>query len=170
MVFGAPCMCMRMTSHRDPAAKVMAPSSASALTSFQIVAPAANAALAVPILRVSMEIGRSVRRLSRAITGSVRAISSVSLTGSAPGRVDSPPMSSTSAPAATRRSACSTAASGSKALPPSEKLSGVTLTTPMISGRRRVGSAARSFSVTESRARIRPAPALRRRRGRARGG
>src|SRR5205807_8722650 len=54
---------------------------------------------------------------------------------SAPGRVDSPPTSIRSAPSSRRCSACSTALSASKYKPPSEKESGVTLTTPMINVR-----------------------------------
>ncbi len=53
---------------------------------------------------------------------------------SAPGRLDSPPRSSRSAPSATSASACRTASSASKRRPPSEKLSGVTLTMPITSG------------------------------------
>src|SRR5207302_5389330 len=56
-------------------------------------------------------------------------------TGNDPGRVDSPPTSSRSAPCATRARPWATAASGSKKRPPSEKLSGVTLTMPMKIGR-----------------------------------
>ncbi len=46
----------------------------------------------------------------------------------APGRVDSPPTSSRSAPASASARPCATAASASRKRPPSEKLSGVTLT------------------------------------------
>ena len=56
-------------------------------------------------------------------------------TGSAPGRVDSPPMSTRAAPSASSRRAVSTATPGSTLSPPSEKLSGVTLTTPITDGR-----------------------------------
>ena len=70
---------------------------------------------------------------SRSITGTTRRSSSSSATGSAPGRVDSPPTSRMSAPSAASRSPCSTAASASRNSPPSENESGVTLTTPMIS-------------------------------------
>src|SRR4029077_1649011 len=48
-----------------------------------------------------------------------------------PGRVDSPPMSSNSAPARSISKACSIALCGSRNLPPSEKLSGVTFKTPI---------------------------------------
>ena len=54
--------------------------------------------------------------------------------GSEPGRVDSPPMSRIAAPSAASRRPCSTAATASRNSPPSENESGVTLTTPMITG------------------------------------
>ena len=47
--------------------------------------------------------GRHVSAASRSITGSTRRISSAAGSGSAPGRVDSPPMSMMSAPSATIR-------------------------------------------------------------------
>src|SRR5262249_9126667 len=52
-----------------------------------------------------------------------------------PGRVDSPPTSTQSAPSAKRASPAATAASASANRPPSEKESGVTLTTPITSVR-----------------------------------
>src|SRR5439155_18512330 len=69
-------------------------------------------------------------------------------TGSAPGRVDSPPTSMSAAPCCARRSPCSTAAPTEKNRPPSEKESGVTFTTPMTTGwlRSSVLSAQRSTS------------------------
>jgi len=69
------------------------------------------------------------------ITGITRD-SSISIEiGSAPGRVDSPPMSRMSAPCFSSSIARSIASSGLSVSPPSEKLSGVTLTTPSIKGR-----------------------------------
>ena len=68
-------------------------------------------------------------------TGTTRRSSSASLTGSAPGRVDSPPTSTSDAPSASIRRAASAAASGEAYDPPSEKLSGVTLTIPITAGR-----------------------------------
>src|SRR3954452_6702960 len=73
-----------------------------------------------------------MRPCSRSITGITRSISSRTLTGSAPGRVDSPPMSTMSAPSSF---AWRTAASTSRYIPPSEKESGVTFTTPMTAGK-----------------------------------
>ena len=103
------------------------------------VAPASSAARATATLVVSIE-RRAPGRRARAArsTGTTRRSSSSSATGSAPGRVDSPPTSRMSAPSAASRSPCSTAASASRNSPPSENESGVTFTTPMIStGRRR---------------------------------
>ncbi len=59
---------------------------------------------------------------------------------SAPGRVDSPPTSTTAAPAAAMARPCSTAAAWSSHRPPSEKESGVTLRTPITSGAGRSGT------------------------------
>jgi len=67
-------------------------------------------------------------------TGTTRASSSSTGTGSAPGRVDSPPTSMMSAPSSINARARATAASARSASPPSEKLSGVTLTTPISRG------------------------------------
>ena len=69
------------------------------------------------------------------MTGSTRSSSSATLTGEAPGRVDSPPTSRMSAPAAASSSPRRTARSGDRNSPPSENESGVTLTIPMRRGR-----------------------------------
>src|SRR5665213_949138 len=106
-------------------------------TSLMTSAPCARTARATPLFTVSIEIGTwGCESCSRWSTGSTRASSSSSLTGVAPcGRVDSPPMSSMSAPIAISRRPCAAAAEGEKNLPPSLKLSGVTLMIPMIRGR-----------------------------------
>ena len=72
-------------------------------------------------------------------TGTTRRSSSASSTRVAPGRVDSPPTSTRSAPSATRSRPCLTAAVVSNQRPPSEKESGVTLTTPMTAQRSHSG-------------------------------
>ena len=64
-----------------------------------------------------------------------RAISASGGTGSAPGRVDSPPISRISAPACSMAWPAAIAASASKCRPPSEKLSGVMFRMPITSGR-----------------------------------
>ena len=118
------------------------------VTSFTIEAPASMAARATSAFDVSIEMtiwverspGRSVAKrgwallspVNLSITGITRPISSSAPIGSAPGRVDSPPMSMMSAPSATSSSPCSTAFSGVKYSPPSENESSVTLSTPMI--------------------------------------
>ena len=73
--------------------------------------------------------------VSAAMTGTTRRSSVDSGTRSAPGRVDSPPTSIRSAPSAYIRTACSMAWSSPVYRPPSEKLSGVTLSTPTTTGR-----------------------------------
>ena len=69
------------------------------------------------------------------MTGVMRESSSSRVTGSAPGRVDSPPISKMVAPAAAICRPWAIAASAPKNRPPSEKLSGVTFTIPIIWGR-----------------------------------
>ena len=66
--------------------------------------------------------GRAARTPS--ITGTTRSISSSTGTGAAPGRVDSPPTSTRSAPSSARRAACATAVSRSTNSPPSLNESG----------------------------------------------
>ena len=64
-------------------------------------------------LYVSTEIGAAGKRFAHArIAGTTRAISTSASTGRCPGRVDSPPTSSRSAPAAHCRSACAVGRSG----------------------------------------------------------
>ena len=139
MVFGSPSACIRQTGAPRSAARARLPGSwRSAETSLKRSAPASRAAAATAALRVSIEIGSAKPSArSAAITGAVRAISSASGTGSAPGRVDSPPMSRMSAPASARARAAARAVGSVACSPPSEKLSGVTLRMPMIRGRSR---------------------------------
>src|SRR5437868_6026547 len=75
--------------------------------------------------------GTVVVAARRSTTGTTRRSSSSAGTGAAPGRVDSPPTSRTSAPCSASSIPCATAASGSRKRPPSENESGVTLTIPM---------------------------------------
>ena len=100
------------------------------------------------------------------ITGITRSSSSRSDTASAPGRVDSPPTSSRSAPSNASRRPWLTAASRSRKAPPSENESGVTLSTPMMRNTkpRRPPTPARASPAARARA-----PRRRRRRGRGAG-
>ena len=105
-------------------------------TSLTIVAPASSAAARDRGLRgVDADRTPRRRRRARAPPGRTRRTSSSASTGSAPGRVDSPPTSSTAAPAASQRSSVGDRRVGSRKLPPSEKESGVTFTTPMTARR-----------------------------------
>src|SRR5262245_45715092 len=126
-------MCMR---HRYAPQSATTPASSgsprSAVTSLTSSAPSSSARRATPALDVSMESGTPV---SPSSTGSTRASSSSVLTASAPGRVDSPPTSTSAAPSATRRRPWATALPTDEKSPPSEKLSGVTLRTPITAGR-----------------------------------
>src|SRR6266550_4353587 len=88
-----------------------------------MVAPASSAASATSRLRVSID------------TRTWEARASSTGTSSAPGRVLSPPTSTTSAPSAAKASPWAVAASGSSQRPPSENESGGTFRTPMTSGR-----------------------------------
>ena len=90
------------------------------------------AVVATPAFEVSMEMGAETALAMARTTGTTRASSVSSFTGSCPGRVESPPTSIISAPAATKARAWATAASTSSRSPSPEKLSGVTLTMPMM--------------------------------------
>src|SRR5579872_3591364 len=126
-------MCMRQ--HSTPLEAISPAISGSprrALTSLTICAPAPIAAAATDALEVSIDTRTpSAASARRSSTGSTRASSCRAPTGSAPGRVDSPPTSRMSAPSRASVRQRSSAASGSRCSPPSEKESGVTLTTPM---------------------------------------
>jgi len=74
---------------------------------------------------------RSGELRSARTTGAARRTSSSGGTSVAPGRVDCAPTSMMSAPLRSMSSACATAARVSKYSPPSEKESGVTLSTPI---------------------------------------
>ena len=130
MVAGSPCMCM--AAQATPSSAATAPLAAP--TSLSSVAPAATAARATAALRVSIE--------TRAPLGGERLDHGDDppqllrlATGAAPGRVDSPPTSSQSAPSASRARPWAMAAAWSSNCPPSENESGVTLMTPITSGR-----------------------------------
>ena len=109
-------MCIRQHSAPLSATSpAIAGSALNALTSFTKLAPAPSAASATGALDVSIEIcGRvgfdsstpvCATAASLSITGITLRNSSATETGSAPGRVDSPPMSKMSAPSATSCSA-----------------------------------------------------------------
>ena len=68
---------------------------------------------------------------SASMTGMMRRCSSAAETGSAPGRVDSPPTSMIAAPSVIIRLAWASATSSLSNSPPSEKLSGVTFKIPI---------------------------------------
>ena len=132
---GSPSMCISTTSQPSSAATSGASGvKRRAATSFQSVAPAATAARATAGFMVSMDRAMSLSRRIAVIRGMTRASSSACDTGVAPGRVLSPPMSRISAPSAISRRAWARAESAARNRPPSEKLSGVTLTTPMTRG------------------------------------
>src|SRR5258706_1023057 len=131
MVAGSPCLCISQTAQSLFAMASSAPGAESASMSLIIDAPAASASFITRGRRVSTETGRSE---SDRRTGRIRRSSSSSGTGSAPGRLDSPPMSMMSAPSSASARACAIANLASKKRPPSEKESGVTFTTPMTSG------------------------------------
>src|SRR5215470_2735484 len=107
------------------------------LTSLTTVAPAAKAAWATSVRMVST-LTSTFSRARAVITGITRSSSSSAGIRWAPGRVDSPPTSTRSAPSATSCRPRAMAASAPNHAPPSENESGVTFTTPMI--RHRPGS------------------------------
>src|SRR6516164_5809426 len=107
------------------------------LTSLTRRAPASSAAWATSARIVSTLTG-TFSWASPAITGITRRSSSAAGIRCAPGRVDSPPTSTMSAPCAASCRPRVIAASVPNHSPPSEKESGVTFTTPMT--RQRPGS------------------------------
>src|SRR6266513_5379982 len=127
-------MCIRHTAAPEAATAARAPGDLSAPMSLIIAAPAPMTARITSGLVVSMEMGTG-EALSPSSTG-IRRDSSISAdTPSAPGRLDSAPISMRSAPSSISSLARAIAAAGSRVRPPSEKESGVTLTTPATSGR-----------------------------------
>src|SRR5438445_5898623 len=127
-------MCMRHTPASEAATASSAPGELSALMSLIIAAPAPIAARITSGFVVSTEMGTGQAR-SPSSTGINRDSSCSADTLPAPGRLDSAPTSTRSAPSSTSRCACAIAAPGSRLRPPSENESGVTLTTPATSGR-----------------------------------
>ena len=114
--------------------------------SFKIAAPAPMAISATLAFCVSTEIGIFKCPRNASSTGSKRRSSSAAEMPAEPGRVDSAPTSRMSAPARSMASAPSTARLTLKNFPPSEKLSGVTFSTPIISVRSpRTSARERSF-------------------------
>src|SRR5450759_2524487 len=99
------------------------------LTSFTIRAPTASAASATAARVVSM-LTTAPAPASARTTGSTRRRSSVSSTRAAPGRVDSPPTSTMSAPAASIARPWRTPGAVSWYVSPPENERGVTWSTP----------------------------------------
>jgi len=97
MVAGVPCMCMTMSPAWVLATASIAPGARNAFTSFTTEQPASIAARITAGFIVSMETA-TPSFASASITGITRRSSSSSATGSEPGRVDSPPTSTKSAP------------------------------------------------------------------------
>src|ERR1700687_3896073 len=132
IVAGSPRMCMRISgTPRRCDTSASRGSKRRPETSLIICAPALMAASATWDLRVSTTIGIFSAPRKPSSTGRMRASSVSAAVPVEPGRVDSPPMSSRSAPARSISKACSIALCGSRNLPPSEKLSGVTFRTPI---------------------------------------
>ena len=131
-------MCMSTIPAEVPDTSSSIPIAVAAVTSLTRSAPAASAASATSTLDVSTDRTRpgNLDR-SSVMTGTTRRSSSDASTGSAPGRVDSPPTSMMSTPPATSSSAWRRASSSSKQRLPSEKESGVRLRMPMTTGRGR---------------------------------
>src|ERR1700722_17283423 len=129
MVAGLPFRCM--ATHPPPCRAATGHREAD--TSLISDAPACTAASATTSLVVSIDT--LTWPASASITGITRRSSSAVETGSAPGRVDSPPTSTMSAPSSTISCALMIARSLSNHLPPSENASGGTLMIPITNGR-----------------------------------
>ena len=97
--------------------------------------PSSRAKFATSALVVSIDSGTRTRPPTARSTGRSRASSSATLTGVAPGLVDSAPMSMMSAPAASIACTASMARAGSEARPSAENESDVRLSTPITSVR-----------------------------------
>src|ERR1700686_3873427 len=122
------CMIATGTSHSTTAASS---ASSSPQIELSMSPPARTAARKTSALNVSTEIAAPGARSRTARTTGIRRRSSSSRSiGSCPGRVDSAPMSSMSAPAARCSSACATASS-LRGFPSPENESGVALMMPM---------------------------------------
>src|SRR5580693_1540786 len=117
----------------------MAGSAMPPLTSFTSFAPAVSAASATSARIVSTLTVRPAPA-SSVMTGPTRRSSSSAEVRPAPGLVDSPPTSMMSAPWAASSRPRLIAARGANHLPPSEKESGVTFSTPMTRHRAGPGS------------------------------
>ena len=100
-------------------------SSRPADTSLTMRAPESRQAPATVARRVSIETSTPCLA-SRSTTGRTRRSSSSAQPAREPGRVDSPPTSTMSAPSETKRRPSSTACATSRRRPPSENESGVT--------------------------------------------
>ena len=121
----------------SPARTSSGPSGVSART--PTTDPPSSTSSATRARMVSMETV-SPARTSSVTTGPTRRSSSASSMRCAPGRVDSPPTSTMSAPCAARSRPCAMAASAPYHWPPSENESGVTFTTPITRQRSLAGS------------------------------
>ena len=135
MVPGSPFMCMTTTPQSLSAATCTMTGSRKPDTSLMMAAPASTHAFATAAWRVSTLTQTPCSARART-TGSTRAVSSSTLTSADPERVDSPPTSIICAPSSSICCAQASAASGVLCVPPSLKLSGVTLRMPMITGLR----------------------------------
>src|SRR5262249_23331706 len=130
-------LCMMITGTACSATtRASPPSRCRPHTSLTMAARAASAHAATSAFMVSMETG-TPGATTAGTTGARRRIPSAIGTATALpyGRVDPAPISSPSAPSAIIRRAWSMAAAGSRKRPPSEKESGVTLSTPITIGR-----------------------------------
>ncbi|CAL1241227.1 protein of unknown function [Candidatus Methylocalor cossyra] len=137
IVFGVPCICINTTAALRAAKTLNIFLSAKPAEISLIRSTPASKATSATLLSVVSTLNRHpagslLRR--RRTTGITRSICTSADTGSAPGLVDSPPISIISTPSAIISSARRSALSGSKYSPPSEKLSGVTLSIPIMIG------------------------------------
>ena len=137
-IAASPRMCIRQTPHAGCAAtSSSAPGARSARDVVDDVgAEVERDAHHLDLGRCRPRPGSRARPPPRAPAGRGRARRR-RLTGSAPGRLDSPPMSRMSAPSASSCSQRAIAAPSSTPAPPSENESGVTLTMPITRGRAR---------------------------------
>ena len=132
IVCGVPCMCIAHTPRRSAASASISASPVEASDVVDDFCAGVYAAAATAAFECRWRWESTWRQTCDDSHGAAQFFGGVDRRGK--GRVLSPPMSMMSAPASASRSACSIAAWRSKKWPPSEKLSGVTLTCPSAAG------------------------------------
>ncbi len=129
-----PFLCIKQTKTASLAINNFDSSELKALTSLIKSTPNLIDSCITSTLEVSIDIGKLNSFLANSITGNTRSNSSSNNTGVEFGLVDSPPISTISTPSSAINSNCRCITLFSTKQPPSEKESGVILSTDIIKG------------------------------------